>query len=164
VSLQHDFTSRAFFDRLPRDDVANLLIASKDLARNKLTLFTMSAAALIELKDMIEPKAHHQLPTPRIGIDDFQPEALAAIRICGLALDILVIIFLLRQAESHTRQCSHECGVHHGAVFEVHNEMAVSFLDHFRRKLLDGSAILKGPFAFDADPDGAFKTANENWI
>jgi hypothetical protein len=45
------------------------------------------------------------------------------------------------QTQGDARHRPHEGGIHHGAVFEIDHELAVSTVDHFLGELLQISAV-----------------------
>ena len=58
------------------------------------------------------------------------------------------------QTQRDPGHCSHERGIHHRAILQVHHEFAVAAVDHFAGKLLEIAAVEEAAFALDLHPNG----------
>ena len=58
------------------------------------------------------------------------------------------------QAQGDARHGSHKGGIHHGAILQVHHELAVATVDHLPGKFLQVAAVEEVSFALDFHPNG----------
>ncbi len=58
------------------------------------------------------------------------------------------------QPQRDGRHCSHEGRIHHRAMFQIENKLAVTAVDHFLRELLEAPAVQEVTLAFHSHPNG----------
>ena len=58
------------------------------------------------------------------------------------------------QAQSHSRHCSHEGGIHHDALFQVDDEFAIAAIDHLAGEFLEVAAVEEATLALNLHPNG----------
>ena len=68
--------------------------------------------------------------------------------------DMKMTVTQLLQTQGHSSHRPHESGIHHRAVFQVDDELAITAVDHFLGKFLQVSTVKEAAFALDLDPNG----------
>ena len=58
------------------------------------------------------------------------------------------------QAQRHAGHCSHECGIHHRAIRQINDKLAITAVQHFARKLFQVAAIEETTFSLYFYPYG----------
>ena len=99
----------------------------------------------VDREDLVETEALEEILIARVRVDDLK-----------LAGETRV------EPESDSGQGSHECRIHHGAAFEIDDELRASALEHVKGELLEPGAIAKVTFAFDAHPDDVREFSDED--
>ncbi len=60
----------------------------------------------------------------------------------------------LLQAQRDASHCSHERGIHHRAVLQVHDKFAMAAIHHLAREFFEVPAIEEVALAFHSHPNG----------
>jgi len=68
--------------------------------------------------------------------------------------DMKMTVAQLFQTQCHSSHRPHESRIHHRAVFQIDDKLAVTPVDHFLGKFLQVSAVKEASFALDPDPNG----------
>lgn len=68
--------------------------------------------------------------------------------------DVKVSMPQFLQAKRHACHRPHKGGVHHGAFFQVDDELAIAAINHLPGEFLEVAAVEEGTFAFDFHPNG----------
>jgi len=94
-------------------------------------------AVRVNAKYLVETKTRKEIATPITAMDNVK---------------MSVPQFL--QAERNASHCPHEGGVHHGAFFQIDDELAIAAINHLAGEFLEVAAIEEGTLAFNFHPNG----------
>ena len=64
-----------------------------------------------------------------------------------------VAVTELLQPQGHTRHGAHEGGIHHGAILQIDDELAVAAVNHFLGELLQITAVQETSLTFHPYPN-----------
>src|SRR5206468_9963317 len=68
--------------------------------------------------------------------------------------DMKMSVSQLFQSKCHAGHRPHECGVHHGAIRQVHHKFAITAVQHLTRELLEIAAVEETTFPLHFHPYG----------
>src|SRR4029077_68343 len=107
--------------------------------------FRCTAAIAVDIEYLIQSEPGKKLLT-----------AIAAMN------DVKVTAAELLQSQRHARHSSHERGIHHGAIRQIHYKFAIPAVQHFARELLEVAAIEETTFSLHFHPYGRPSYPNLN--
>src|SRR5207253_2190752 len=68
--------------------------------------------------------------------------------------DVKMSMSQLLQPKCHASHGSHECGIHHGAIPQVHHKFAIAAVQHLTRELFEIAAVEEATLPLHFNPHG----------
>src|SRR5579864_5816161 len=99
--------------------------------------FRSSCAVGTNFENLVQPETGKKLPASLTTMDHAK-----------------MSLAKLFQSQCHCGHCSHESGIHHRAMFEIENELAVTAVYHLLRELFQVPAVQEVALAFHSHPNG----------
>src|SRR6266508_266754 len=99
--------------------------------------FRRSRAIGVNVEYLIEAKPREQIPAAIPAVNDMKMTSTK-----------------LLQAQRHAGHCSHECGIHHRAIRQINDKLAITAVQHLARKLFQVAAIEETTFSLYFHPYG----------
>ena len=111
----------------------------------QLLAFGRRGAVAMNIEKLVKPEPVKQFAAAPAAVNDVQ---------------VSMTEFL--EPQGHASHGSHEGGIHHRAVAQVDDELAVTAVDHLAGKFLEVPAVQKVALTFDPNPDGGAVYPNLN--
>ena len=126
MRFQHRFGALSFFN-------------AGDVMRALLHLFALRSnrAIGLNIENLIESEAGKKFVAPSAAMND-----------------VKMSLAKFFQSQRHRRHCAHKGGIHHRAMFEINDELAVTAVDHLLREFFQATAVEEVALPFYSHPNG----------